>query len=248
MTLTRKKSRKMNAREIFFEPGSDAHAHLPEERGGDFPAPALAEFLPAAICAACEADFAPLKKIRKRFGARVVPAFGIHPWFAHTRSENWRENLENALAEIPSAVVGEIGLDKNRENVCAREEQFSVFEEQLEIAETCHVAGVVVHCVGRWGDAIRVLCARKNLRAVHFHRFFGSAEIASALARRDDFFTTFSFSMHELARPNAELIRVLRAVPRERVFAESDAPLGARSRELALAAAEKLAEIYEEIL
>ncbi len=43
---------------------------------------------------------------------RIIPAFGVHPYFAHQVSPHWFDDLRKILIANPKAIVGEIGLDK----------------------------------------------------------------------------------------------------------------------------------------
>ncbi|CAI9756520.1 unnamed protein product [Fraxinus pennsylvanica] len=42
----------------------------------------------------------------------VVPNFGLHPWYVSDRTDNWLNTLKKFFEVIPSAAIGEIGLDK----------------------------------------------------------------------------------------------------------------------------------------
>lgn len=197
----------------------DAHAHLPES--SDFSLPADYS---ACVCATCEADFPLLEKLHAE-NAKLVPAFGIHPWFLKTRSENWEQNLRAACRRNPIAQVGEIGLDTCRRGVPAIAEQCEIFEAQLALAAELR-RRAVVHCVGAWGKMMEILRRRHasgTLGETLFHGFSGSPEIARELLALG---ADFSFSARQLETPSRKLANVLALLPPTRVFSESDAPLG----------------------
>ncbi len=194
----------------------DAHAHLPE--GG-------AESVPAAwrgvVCAVRAEDF---PKLAALAAARegVVPAFGVHPWFAETFDEDAFAALRRFLETTPRAQVGEIGLDAARTGAAPLAVQREVFARQLALAAEKGVPAHV-HCVRAWGELTAVLRGAERLPPrLHLHAFSGSAETARELTRLAD--ATFSFSPKQLARRSPKLERVLAALPRTRVLAESDAP------------------------
>ena len=65
------------------------------------------------ICMSCsEKDYPLMTDFAKKFPGRVVPCYGIHPWFAHQVKEGWLERLEKVLACQSTPFMGEIGLDK----------------------------------------------------------------------------------------------------------------------------------------
>ena len=42
----------------------------------------------------------------------AIAAYGVHPWKAHEAKEGWIDRLRGMLQSHPTALVGEIGLDK----------------------------------------------------------------------------------------------------------------------------------------
>ncbi|MGN0835423.1 MAG: TatD family hydrolase [Candidatus Spyradosoma sp.] len=198
----------------------DAHAHLPE--GG---AEGVSATWRGVVCAVRAEDF---PKLAALAAARegVVPAFGVHPWFAETFGAETLAALRRFLETAPRAQVGEIGLDGARAGVAPLAVQREVFARQLALAAEKGVPAHV-HCVRAWGELTAALRGAKRLPPrLHFHAFSGSAETARELTRLAD--ATFSFSPAQLARRTPKLERVLAALPRERLLEESDAPADAR--------------------
>lgn len=81
---------------------------------------------------------------------RIVPGFGIHPWYAHRVQEGWLQRLEQHLLRVPHAFVGEIGLDKVAitpdTHKCEYDAQLEVFRQQVFLAGRLR-RPVSVHCV-----------------------------------------------------------------------------------------------------
>lgn len=49
--------------------------------------------------------------VQKHRGNRLIPCFGIHPWFAHTVDPNdevWKTALSEFLLLHPNSVIGEV--------------------------------------------------------------------------------------------------------------------------------------------
>ena len=47
-----------------------------------------------------------------KFQKRIIPAFGLHPWYVEKLEENeskWKESLEEYATKIPGSIIGEIG-------------------------------------------------------------------------------------------------------------------------------------------
>lgn len=195
----------------------DAHAHLPTAEPCCVP-----EGWSGVVCAVRESEFGRLAALAGA-NAGVIPAFGLHPWFLRERSSNWLETLRFFLENTPRAQLGEIGLDKIRAAEVPLEEQTDVFRTQLRLAAALNLPAHL-HCVRAWGEMMSLIRAEKQLPKLHFHAFSGSVEIARELLKTAD--VTFSFSPQQLRSDSEKLRRVRTSLPPERLFEESDAPLG----------------------
>ncbi|MCR5184358.1 MAG: TatD family hydrolase [Opitutales bacterium] len=209
----------------------DFHAHLPESI--DVPADELLKTIPAGtqifVCATQAADIGRLRDLRllareRNIGLQI--AYGLHPWFVKDDFKSQIQIIRQALIEDPEAQVGEIGLDKCRENFEAQVEAFTL---QLSLAGTLN-RQATVHCVRAWNEILQILNKPQHrATALHFHRFSGNAQIAKKLLSRDGN-VIFSFLEKDLKNPSRKLQEVLNLVPAQKIFPESDSPLAPASK------------------
>lgn len=149
----------------------------------------------------------------------VVPAIGLHPWNVNDAPDNWRASFKNALEE-GVRVIGEIGLDQWIEGHDIERQQ-TAFRWQLDQATTRNLP-VSIHClraIGPMMDTLReVECPQRGL---HFHAYNGSVELLDELLQMG---TYFSFNAGQLKMHAKTVREVIRAVPKDRLLLETDAP------------------------
>jgi TatD DNase family protein len=142
----------------------------------------------------------------------VFPVLGIHP---HTAGEADAAELER-LVRLDPVAIGETGLDYYR-NYAPREAQRQLFQAHLAIAEELGRA-VVIHCRAAEADVARALADFDG--AVVLHCFSAPALLQPALER--GYYVSFAGNV---TYPNADELRAAaRAVPSERILAETDSP------------------------
>lgn len=136
----------------------DCHCHLTDPRL--FPhlpevcaAAKAADITGLCSCGTSPADWEAVAALaeRKDLPFRVIPAFGVHPWFCESLPEGWLATLEGFLARFPGAPVGEIGLDRMKGEVS--EAQRRVLAAQLDLAARLG-RSVVLHGAKAWGQVI----------------------------------------------------------------------------------------------
>jgi len=150
---------------------------------------------------------------------RVVPFFGVHPWYVEKLPTDWYETLQNYLKSNPAAGVGEVGLDKSRNVDFAR--QTEVFHRQLEIAGRL-ARPLAIHCVRAWSDLLNVL--RRSLPAktrFMIHSYQGSPQMLKDFLSLGGY---ISFSWKSVQRDTEESIALMRKVPLDRLLLETDFP------------------------
>lgn len=144
----------------------------------------------------------------------IYAAVGFHP---HDAKDYDEELIKDLLQNENVVAVGEIGLDYYR-NLSAKKIQQKVFEAQIKLALKSNKP-IIVHARDAHNDCLRILEKYKPPKVV-FHSFTGNSEIANRILRNDWF---FSFNGIITFRNN-QLENVLRIVPMEKIFVETDSP------------------------
>jgi TatD DNase family protein len=140
---------------------------------------------------------------------------GIHPW--HTDEDSYGEQLDfiRTIAASPLLIaIGEAGFDKLRGP--STDLQRRIFEEQLKIAAGVQKP-VVIHCVRSWDELLRAHKKHKPSRPWMVHGFRGKKELGLQLVSCGMY---ISFWFDFIVRPEAS--ELVRAIPKERIFIETD--------------------------
>jgi TatD DNase family protein len=114
-----------------------------------------------------EADWAVVENLADTEPGFVFPAFGIHPWHAHTATSGWQEKLRFLLEKHPQASIGECGLDTWISQP-PLEIQRPIFLDQLRLARELD-RPLTVHCLKAWGPLFEAFSERL-LRRLHRDR------------------------------------------------------------------------------
>ena len=202
---------------------TDAHNHLQDPRLGDA-APVIAAMRAAGVerCvvnATREADWPAVETLASGHPDFIVPAFGIHPWHAHTATGGWQERLEELLEKHPLSSIGECGLD-GWVSSPALEIQRPVFLDQLRLARELK-RPLTIHCLKAWGALFDAFAEVPPPPAFLMHSFGGSIETARRLLPLG---ASFSLSGHFLHDRKAAVLDVFRQLPPDRILLETDAP------------------------
>ena len=140
---------------------------------------------------------------------------GIHPWYLNESNHNQLLRFILKVADHKCLIaIGEAGFDKLKGP--SVELQRKTFEEQIIIANDKHKP-VVIHCVRAWDE---LLSSHKKLKPSTpwlIHGFRGKKELALQLISRGMYLSFwFDFIMR------AESSDLLRSLPKERIFLETD--------------------------
>jgi TatD DNase family protein len=208
----------------------DVHLHLQDERFATCRTAVLRAAVAAGITGGCCCGCAPrdwpdvadlaAAGAPALAGFRLLPAFGVHPWYAGELPADWLTRLEELLVHHPGAPLGEIGLDGLREHP-PRAEQRRVLTLQLELAARLR-RPVVLHGARAWGELLETLRPMASrLPGLVAHAFGGSADIQRgflALGGHLSFAGT-------VCNPAARNVRAAAlATPAEQLLIETDAP------------------------
>jgi len=203
----------------------DAHCHLQDEAL----APGLDRHLAAArtagvggwsCCAVAERDWDDVLDVSGR-APDVIPSLGLHPVFLAERREGWLDRLAARLAAHPRANVGEVGLDLAREGLGPIGEQEAVLRDQVALARDLG-RPVTIHGVRAWSRVIEVLRPfGPHPPGIVCHAFGGPADVVPALLSLG---ASFSFGGTVTRHRSRRVHAAARAVPLDRLLAETDAP------------------------
>jgi TatD DNase family protein len=144
---------------------------------------------------------------------------GLHPHDARNWSERLHATLRD-LAEHPKVVaIGETGLDYYR-NLSPREAQVHAFRRQIELARQLGKP-LVIHNRDATGDALDIIEREADGVPTVLHCFSGDERDAERALRLGCFFGIGG----PVTYPKSDTLRaVVRHLPSERFFVETDAP------------------------
>ena len=142
-------------------------------------------------------------------------SIGIHPWEVTNVDIDKQLNIVKELAGRKNVIaVGEIGLDKLRENFDLQKE---VFLKQINIAKE-HKKPIIVHCVKAFSELLEILKGEMLNIPIIIHRYSGNKTIADQLIK----FGCFLSFGHELFNYKSKVQRVFKSTPLEHIFLETD--------------------------
>jgi TatD DNase family protein len=202
----------------------DAHNHLQDARFAGRQEQLIREAMAVGVAGmvvngSSEDDWHNVTQLAKALPI-VRPSYGLHPWYHHQRTTSWLEQLENLLTRHPQAAVGEIGLDRWKEDL-PYDEQEAVFLAQWELARRMN-RPVSIHCLKAWGRLLELVQTHPGPeRGFLLHSYGGPAEMITSFVQNGAYFSFPGYYLH----PRKEKQRaVFRQIPIDRLLVESDAP------------------------
>jgi TatD DNase family protein len=146
----------------------------------------------------------------------VFAALGIHPHQAAEHDAEGLDELRDLLSDSRAVAVGETGLDHYRD-YAPRDRQLDLFEGQLALAAELDKP-VVVHTRDASDETAAALAGFDGTVVLHC---FSSPELLSVALDRG-YYVSFAGNV---TYPKAEELReAARAVPWDRLLAETDSP------------------------
>jgi TatD DNase family protein len=141
--------------------------------------------------------------------------FGIHPWHLDNDIIDILIDSVRILASSPNLIaIGEAGFDKLRGPDIYI--QTKAFEAQVIIAEEIRKP-VFIHCVRAWDELLQAHKRLKPRMPWLIHGFRGNVELAIQLLAKGMY---LSFWFDFVIRPESS--KLLRSMPKERIFLETD--------------------------
>lgn len=167
------------------------------------------------VCvAAVETDWAKIAALSAEFPDTVIPAFGLHPWYAREAGLGWERRLAAYLERFPQALIGEAGLDRLRDK--ESEPQGAVFRAQIELAEQ-YGRPLLIHAVRaqEWlEDYWRILPPK-----FAFHSFNGRRELLDKIVKAGGYVSLSSSILRSPRKAD-----IVPQIPADRLLLETDAP------------------------
>jgi TatD DNase family protein len=173
----------------------------------------------------------------------IFASVGCHPEY-FMKHGSWGQEHRKKIEELASAekvvAIGEIGMeyhshDGNPISEKQKEFQKEGFIFQLELARKLEKP-VIIHCRGERAEAgekyrekgeayedVSAIMERFSELDFVFHSFGGRLDFAEEIMTRRNCFFSFNGNI-TYAKPGAEILDVVRAIPLEKIMLETDCP------------------------
>lgn len=140
---------------------------------------------------------------------------GLHPWDIDlVNPEECIKTIERFAVQKNMLAIGECGLDRIISTDFALQERY--FRQQIEIAEKIRKP-LIIHCVRAYSDLMKFKKASKSDLPWIIHGYAGNLDITQSLIMHN-----FYFSAGERLLKDSRKHDVLRAIPPDRLFLETD--------------------------
>lgn len=140
---------------------------------------------------------------------------GLHPWDIDlVNPEECIKTIERFAVQKNMLAIGECGLDRIISTDFALQERY--FRQQIEIAEKFRKP-LIIHCVRAYSDLMKFKKASKSDLPWIIHGYAGNLDITQSLIMHN-----FYFSAGERLLKDSRKHDVLRAIPPDRMFLETD--------------------------
>ena len=196
----------------------DTHIHLQDYKAR-YTTNILAASLSAGVeklvcCGTSPQDWDKVAELSRQGEGRIIPAFGLHPWYIEKAGSDWEHKLAHQLRLFPNALVGECGLDSLKPPLI--DKQLEVFRRHISLSKQ-YSRPLIVHLVKAqtWVEQMWQELPEKFV----LHSFSGSPEFGAEAARRGGYIS-FSLSIFRHKRA-AELVQ---SIPPDKILLETDGP------------------------
>jgi TatD DNase family protein len=141
---------------------------------------------------------------------------GWHPWHINSfELLKIQNNLEEISLNQNVIAFGECGLDRAVNT--SIEKQAQVFKFHIDIAKK-HKKPMIIHCVKAYSDLLSIFTKESYNGNFVLHNFNANLIQTERFLKFNAF---FSFGKH-LMKPGSRLIELLKYIPFERIFIETD--------------------------
>lgn len=147
--------------------------------------------------------------------AHNLYTIGKHPWFTDSKlSDKEKEALKTHLQQENCLALGEVGLDKLKG--ASLNIQKDILRNQLIIASELNKP-VIIHCVRAFDQLLQVKKEFPTLKKWCIHGYARHAKLAAQLINQG-----FYLSLMPVVNPSESYIELLRSLPIEKLFLETD--------------------------
>ena len=144
-----------------------------------------------------------------------VYSVGIHPWYLNEIDFQKELSLIEKHIQLPGfKAVGECGLDKRIETPLELQKKLCI--PQLLLAEK-YKKPIILHCVAAYQEIIQLKKQLKLTVPMIIHGFSKNAQVAESLIKNG-----FYLSFGKYLLLNADLASVLKTIPPNQLFLETD--------------------------
>ena len=196
----------------------DTHVHLQDFKAKnttDIVKRAKAVGVDKLVCvSAREDDWPKVAALADEFSDTVIPAFGLHPWYVREATPGWERRLRVLLEHYPSALIGEVGLDRFHDQ--DYEPQNAFFKAQLSLAKE-YARPALIHAVRcrEWLEAYWKLLPPKFI----FHSFNGRQELLDRILGAGGYVSLSASILY-----NRNKSTLVPQIPLTRLLLETDGP------------------------
>lgn len=153
------------------------------------------------------------------YNLNINTVCGAHPHQADHYSPEIEKNIFDFLKKEKIVAVGEVGLDFHYD-FASRENQISTFKRQIAIA--CELKlPLVIHSRNAEAEVLKILETEKFPFPVVFHCFTGNRQAAEEILKMG---YCISFSGIITFKKADALREIVKAVPLQQLFSETDSP------------------------
>ena len=196
----------------------DTHIHLQDYKSNSTPQ----IIKQAEICdvnkfvcpSIVEADWKKIADLSQNFKSKIIPAFGLHPWYLEQAGSGWESRICQYFDTFPQALVGETGLDRLKSTPQSLQEDF--FTIHIELAKKYN-RPLIIHAVKveEWLEKYWHDLPSKFV----LHSFSGRTNFLKRAVAKGAY-----ISLCKKIMRNSEAKEIIKQIPADKLLLESDGP------------------------